>query len=43
MPTLFETRTQYLVVLVSAGVVYVLAVAPAIGLVVVPVVPTYHW
>jgi hypothetical protein len=30
-------------VLVSAGVVKLLAVAPAIGFVVVPLGPTYHW
>jgi hypothetical protein len=42
-PPLFDTRTQYLVVLVSDGVVYELDVAPPIGLPVFPLVPTYHW
>jgi hypothetical protein len=41
-PVLSDTRTQYSVVCVSAGVVKFSVVAPEIGAPVLPLVPTYH-
>ena len=41
-PALFATRTQYIVVVVSAGVVKLAAVAPLTGAPIAPLAPVYH-